>query len=413
MRNIISLAHISLDGFMADPAGRFDFVAFNDELADHTYPLMGSVDLAVYGRVTYQMMESYWPTAGDAPDASAHAKSHAHWYNAVKKIVASRTLAAPKNPNVRVVGDDIVGALRAEKQKAGGDIMIFAQPDPHARARGCGSGRRVAALVAAGDRRWWAAAVREARAAHAARAALVEDVRLGRHRASLRDEALTACRFKVSERGGARRRPKTRPTAPAAAAAAVAAAGRAAAPASPPAASTACRAAGRAAAPAGRCRAARTPTDRRTGTPAPSPARQRHRRAAGRERRAVRPRIGLVLAFARRHRRRLDVDVGVDDAAALRVGGRLDRRVERHVLRRGPWGARCRSGSSAGRSSAASAASPAPRSAPSHRALSGRASGSRRPRPASRPAPPPWGTWCRRWRSHGFGGSFSSFEPPV
>ena len=49
MRNIISLAHISLDGFMADPAGRFDFVVFNAELADHTYPLMGSVDLAVYG----------------------------------------------------------------------------------------------------------------------------------------------------------------------------------------------------------------------------------------------------------------------------------------------------------------------------------------------------------------------------
>jgi dihydrofolate reductase len=128
MRNIISLAHISLDGFMADPAGRFDFVVFNDELADHTYPLFPSVDLAVYGRITYQMMESYWPTAGDAPGASAHAKNHARWYNGVKKIVASRTLAAPKNPNVRVVGDDIVGALRAEKQKPGGEIMIFASP---------------------------------------------------------------------------------------------------------------------------------------------------------------------------------------------------------------------------------------------------------------------------------------------
>ena len=128
MRNIISLAHISLDGFMADPAGRFDFVVFNDELADHTYPLMGSVDLAVYGRVTYQMMESYWPTAGDRPDIGAGAKGHARWYAGVKKIVASRTLAAPQNPNVRVVGEDIAGALRAEKQKAGGDIMIFASP---------------------------------------------------------------------------------------------------------------------------------------------------------------------------------------------------------------------------------------------------------------------------------------------
>jgi hypothetical protein len=53
----------------------------------------------------------------------------------VKKIVASRTLAASKNPNVRVVGDDIVGALRAEKQKAGGDIMIFAARPSRARLR--------------------------------------------------------------------------------------------------------------------------------------------------------------------------------------------------------------------------------------------------------------------------------------
>ena len=52
MRNIISLAHISLDGFMADSRGAINFVDFSGELADHTYPLMGSVDLAVYGRVT-------------------------------------------------------------------------------------------------------------------------------------------------------------------------------------------------------------------------------------------------------------------------------------------------------------------------------------------------------------------------
>jgi len=128
MRNIISLAHISVDGFMAGPGGDMDFIVFNDELADHTYPLIDNVDLAVYGRVTYGMMEGYWPTAGDAPDAGAHTKSHSRWYSGVRKIVASRTLAASKNPNVRVVGDDIVGALRAEKQKAGGDIMIFGSP---------------------------------------------------------------------------------------------------------------------------------------------------------------------------------------------------------------------------------------------------------------------------------------------
>lgn len=128
MRNLISLAHISLDGFLAGPDGDMDFIVFNDELADHTYPLIDTVDTAVYGRVTYQMMESYWPTAGDAPDADAHTKSHSRWYNGVKKIVASHTLPATKDPKVRVVGEDIAGALRAEKQKAGGDIMIFGSP---------------------------------------------------------------------------------------------------------------------------------------------------------------------------------------------------------------------------------------------------------------------------------------------
>ena len=61
MRNIISLAHISLDGFMAGPGGDMDFIVFNDELADHTYPLIDNVDLAVYGRVTYGMMEATGP----------------------------------------------------------------------------------------------------------------------------------------------------------------------------------------------------------------------------------------------------------------------------------------------------------------------------------------------------------------
>jgi dihydrofolate reductase len=128
MRNIISLAHISLDGFLTGPDGDMDFIAFDAELADHTYPLFETVDMAVYGRVTYQMMEGYWPTAGDASDADPHTRRHAHWYNGVNKLVASRTLPASNDPKVRVVGEDIVGALRAAQQTAGGEIMIFGSP---------------------------------------------------------------------------------------------------------------------------------------------------------------------------------------------------------------------------------------------------------------------------------------------
>lgn len=128
MRNIISLAHISLDGFMAGPGGDMSFITMDDEIGDYIYPIINSVDMAVYGRITYQMMEGYWPTAGDDPDAGPHARAHARWYNGVKKIVASRTLPASADPKVRVVGDDIVGALRVAKQQPGGDIMIFASP---------------------------------------------------------------------------------------------------------------------------------------------------------------------------------------------------------------------------------------------------------------------------------------------
>jgi dihydrofolate reductase len=128
MRNVISLAHISLDGFLAGPKGDMDFIVFNDELADHTYPLIKTVDTAVYGRVTYQLMEGYWPTAGDAPDVSEHTKSHARWYNGISKIVASRTLGPSKNEKVCVIADGIVDVLAAEKRKPGGDIMIFGSP---------------------------------------------------------------------------------------------------------------------------------------------------------------------------------------------------------------------------------------------------------------------------------------------
>lgn len=114
MRNVISLAHLSLDGFMAGPNADMSFLSMNQEMFDHIYPLIRSVDLAVYGRITHELMESYWPDQLDAE--SAHDREHARWYMAVDKLVASR-----RHP-------DIVEAVRAAKHAPGGDIMVFASP---------------------------------------------------------------------------------------------------------------------------------------------------------------------------------------------------------------------------------------------------------------------------------------------
>jgi len=128
MRNVIQLAHISLDGFMAGPDGDMSFITMNEEIADYAYPLMDTVDTAVYGRTTYQMMESYWPGQLDSKEASAHERKHARWYMNVTKLVASRTLPAGTDPKLRIYKDDIVEQLAAEKRRPGGDIMIFASP---------------------------------------------------------------------------------------------------------------------------------------------------------------------------------------------------------------------------------------------------------------------------------------------
>ena len=127
MRSIIQLAHVSLDGYLAGPDGKMDFITFDQEVADYIYPSIRSVDTSIYGRTTYQMMEGYWPDMVDNPSANANEKSHARWYVNVKKIVASRTLPA-QTGQVTIAGDNIVSVIAAAKQQPGGDMMIFASP---------------------------------------------------------------------------------------------------------------------------------------------------------------------------------------------------------------------------------------------------------------------------------------------
>lgn len=100
----------------------------DDEIADHIYPLIDSVDTSAYGRTTYQMMEGDWPSALETEEAGTHGRKHAPWYAGVNKIVASRTLPAGSDPKVRIIKEDIVDQLAAEKRRARGDIMIFASP---------------------------------------------------------------------------------------------------------------------------------------------------------------------------------------------------------------------------------------------------------------------------------------------
>jgi len=127
MRKIISFMHISLDGFVAGPNGEMDWIKVDEEIFDYVGKRIGEGDTALYGRVTYQMMENYWPSAGDKPTATRHAIEHSKWYNKVHKVVLSRTMKDP-GFNTRIISDNIPDRINEIKQQAGNDISLFGSP---------------------------------------------------------------------------------------------------------------------------------------------------------------------------------------------------------------------------------------------------------------------------------------------
>lgn len=128
MRKLISFMHISLDGFVAGPAGEMNWINFDPELFAHIGKRIEQGDTSIYGRITYELMESYWPTAADQPHATAHDKSHAKWYKEVRKLVLSNTLQSNPDNHSLVLGANWVEELKKIKEEEGSEILVFGSP---------------------------------------------------------------------------------------------------------------------------------------------------------------------------------------------------------------------------------------------------------------------------------------------
>lgn len=122
--------HVSLDGFVAGPNGEMDWIKVDQEIFDHVGKRINKGDTALYGRVTYQMMEGYWPTAADKPGASKHDIEHAKWYKGVHKIVLSKTLK-DTGLNTTIINDNLVDNIKKVTQSQDGssnEILLFGSP---------------------------------------------------------------------------------------------------------------------------------------------------------------------------------------------------------------------------------------------------------------------------------------------
>lgn len=120
--------HISLDGFVTDENGKMDWIKVDEQLFDYIVNLTDQADTALYGRTTYEMMDGYWPHAGEQPDASRHDVEHSKWYNRVNKVVISHSMKGHQADKTQVIGENLVEQIMELKQQPGEKILMLGSP---------------------------------------------------------------------------------------------------------------------------------------------------------------------------------------------------------------------------------------------------------------------------------------------
>jgi len=123
MRKVILSIPISLDGYIEGPQRELDWVIADDDLHDYFSNLLENADLVLYGRVTYELMVDYWPTATTDPALPKGMHRFANTINPMQKIVFSKTL---KNAvwNTQVADALNPGEIRKMKAQPGRDIIL-------------------------------------------------------------------------------------------------------------------------------------------------------------------------------------------------------------------------------------------------------------------------------------------------
>jgi dihydrofolate reductase len=121
MRKIIVSNLVSLDGYFAGPNGELDWHMVDQEFFEYAEDMLNLTDTLLFGRVTYQMMASYWTTS----EAKINDPVIAGKMNALPKIVFSKTLDHVDWENSILIKDDIATAMLKLKQQPGKDMVIL------------------------------------------------------------------------------------------------------------------------------------------------------------------------------------------------------------------------------------------------------------------------------------------------
>src|SRR5260221_184981 len=128
MRKLILVVHISLDGFVAGPKGELDGFDAGEENLEFVCKLTEGADTALFGRISYKMLDSHWPGARNLPNATKAEIAYSTWYNNAKKIVVSRTMTEGNLMNTTIINRNISNEIIKISEQAGKNILIFGSP---------------------------------------------------------------------------------------------------------------------------------------------------------------------------------------------------------------------------------------------------------------------------------------------
>jgi dihydrofolate reductase len=123
MAELIYSAITSLDGYVADENGNFDWAAPDEEVHRFVNDLERPIGTYLYGRRIYETMV-YWETAHTLPDQPPFIQDFAGIWQAADKIVYSKTLETLSSARTRIERDFDPEAVRQLKATAGRDISV-------------------------------------------------------------------------------------------------------------------------------------------------------------------------------------------------------------------------------------------------------------------------------------------------
>ncbi len=121
MRKLFLFNLISLDGFFEGPNKELDWHNVDAEFNEFAIQQLDSIDLLLFGRITYELMAKFWPSE----EAVKGDPEVANRMNSMQKVVFSKTMLKAHWNNTTLIKDNVSQEVAKLKNQPGKDIAIF------------------------------------------------------------------------------------------------------------------------------------------------------------------------------------------------------------------------------------------------------------------------------------------------